>query len=85
MEKRTGRKFVGGACAPFLCPGYLVRGAHPTKLKWCVGQSFFVGAALRGRPPPGTYIGVPLRLLQGLLATSSLRCEFFCFLPLCTN
>src|SRR5436309_529133 len=22
-------------------------------LKWCVGQSFFVGAALRGRPPSG--------------------------------
>src|SRR2546423_1244877 len=22
--------FVGCACAPFLCPGYVVRGAHPT-------------------------------------------------------
>src|SRR5437879_10019759 len=23
-------QFVGCACAPFLCPGYLVRRAHPT-------------------------------------------------------
>src|SRR5713226_263485 len=29
-----GQKFVGCACAPFLCPRYLVRGAHPTSSGW---------------------------------------------------
>src|SRR5207244_9625833 len=50
-----------------------------------VGQSFCVGAALCGRPPPGNHIGLPLRLLQRFLAMSGCRSEFFCCLPLCTN
>src|SRR5437899_12576432 len=28
--KKAVTEFVGCACAPFLCPGYVVRGAHPT-------------------------------------------------------
>jgi len=27
--------------------------------KLCVGQAFFAGAALRGRPPPGNHKGCP--------------------------
>src|SRR5205814_2740248 len=53
--------------------------------KLCVGQSFCVGAALCGRPPPGNHIGLPLRLLQRFLAMSSRRYECFCFLLLCTT
>src|SRR5437867_9493077 len=39
---------VGCACAPFFCPRYMVRAAHPTTVsiqKLCVGQLFCLGAA----------------------------------------
>src|SRR2546430_7999211 len=69
-------------------PSHLARSAYPTTVsipKLCVGQSFCVGAALCGRPPPGNHIGLPLRRLQRFLAMSSRRYEFFWFLPLCTD
>src|SRR5205809_4629191 len=45
--------------------------------QFAVAGVLSVGAALRGRPPPGTHIGVPLRLLQRLLATIGMasRCQ----------
>ena len=51
--------------------------------QFAVAGVLSVGAILRGRPPPGTHIGVPLRLLQRFLATIGRKCEFCCFLPLC--
>src|SRR5438046_10007977 len=43
-------QLVGCACAPFLCPSYVVRGAHPTLLI----RFFTHHSSLNPPPAPGT-------------------------------